>query len=99
MKLPVVVIVLNNQILGYQKHAELSLFGDYTDVVHFTAVDHAAIARAVGCEGIRVETPEQFLPALEEALGKAEVTVIDVVTDEKAHPPITVFQGKEALDY
>ena len=68
-------------------------------MVHFTAVDHAAIARAVGCEGIRVETPEQFLPALEEALGKAVVTVIDVVTDEKAHPPITVFQGKEALDY
>ena len=99
MKLPVVVIVLNNQILGYQKHAELSLFGDHTDVVHFTAVDHAAIARAVGCNGVRVETPDQFLPALEEAMGKAEVTVIDVVTDERAHPPITVFQGKEALDY
>ncbi len=99
MKLPVVVVVLNNQILGYQKHAELSLFGDHTDVVHFTAVDHAAIARAVGCHGVRVERPEQFLPALEEAMGKDDVTVIDVVTDERAHPPITSFQGKEALDY
>mgnify|MGYP001175875633 CR=1 FL=1 len=99
MQLPVVVIVLNNQILGYQKHAELSLFGDHTDVVHFTAVDHAAIARAVGCEGVRVERPEDFLPALEEAMGKQSVTVIDVVTEERAHPPITSFQGKDALDY
>ena len=55
MRLPVVVVVLNNQILGYQKHAELSLFGDFTDVCDFEAVDHAAIARACGCAGTRVE--------------------------------------------
>ncbi len=99
MGLPVVVIVLNNQILGYQKHAELSLFGDHTDVVHFRPVDHAAIARAVGCEGVRVERPGDFLPALETALSFDGTTVIDVLTDEKAHPPITSFEGKEALDY
>ncbi|MHA6345641.1 acetolactate synthase catalytic subunit [Roseivivax sp. CAU 1761] len=99
MDLPVVVIVLNNQILGYQKHAELSLFGAHTDVVHFTAVDHAAIARAVGCEGVRVDRPEDFAPALEAAMGRDTVTVIDVVTDERAHPPITSFMGKDALDY
>lgn len=27
------------------------------------------------------------------------VTVIDVMTDERAHPPVTVFHGKAALDY
>ncbi|WP_205583922.1 acetolactate synthase catalytic subunit [Neorhizobium sp. NCHU2750] len=99
MKLPVVLIVLNNQILGYQKHAELSLFGGFTDVCDFEAVDHAAIARAVGCRGVRIERPEDFLPALKEALATDTLTVIDVVTDERAHPPITSFQGKEALDY
>ncbi len=99
MKLPVVLIVLNNQILGYQKHAELSLFGNFTDVCDFAAVDHAAIAKAVGCRGVRVERPEDFLPALKEALAADTLTVIDVVTDERAHPPITSFQGKEALDY
>ncbi|MBX3541062.1 MAG: acetolactate synthase catalytic subunit, partial [Chelatococcus sp.] len=86
-------------ILGYQKHAELSLFGNFTDVVDFEAVDHAAIARACGCSGIRVEKPVDFLPALKEALARNDVTVIDVVTDERAHPPITVFEGKDALNY
>ncbi len=99
MKLPVVVVVLNNQILGYQKHAELSLFGDFTDVCDFEAVDHAAIARAVGCDGIRVEKPSDFLPALKDALASGRTTVLDVITDQRAYPPITSFEGKEALNY
>jgi acetolactate synthase-1/2/3 large subunit len=27
------------------------------------------------------------------------LTVIDVITDQRAHPPITVFEGKDALNY
>lgn len=99
MRMPVVIVVLNNQILGYQKHAELSLFAAHTDVVHFEPVDHAAIARACGCGGVRVETPDAFLPALKAALAADAVTVIDVVTDERAYPPVSSFQGKAALDY
>jgi acetolactate synthase-1/2/3 large subunit len=99
MNLPVTVIVLNNQILGYQKHAELSIYGDHTDVVHFQPVDHAAIARACGCDGVRVDAAEDFAPALAAAINSGRTTVIDVVTDEKAHPPITSFEGKSALDY
>jgi acetolactate synthase-1/2/3 large subunit len=68
-------------------------------VCHFKAVDHAAIARACGCSGIRVEAPDDFAGALRSALSGDGVTVIDVVTDERAHPPITSFQGKAALDY
>ncbi len=93
------VVVLNNQILGYQKHAELSLFGDFTDVCDFETVDHAAIARAVGCDGIRVEKPSDFLPALKDALASGRTTVLDVITDQRAYPPITSFEGKEALNY
>ncbi|RLL74399.1 acetolactate synthase catalytic subunit [Ochrobactrum soli] len=99
MNLPVVVVVLNNQILGYQKHAELSLFGAYTDVVHFQPVDHAAIAQACGVNGIRVERADQLAAALETALRSNVLTVIDVVTDERAYPPVTSFTGKQALDY
>ncbi len=99
MRLPVIVVVLNNQILGYQKHAELSLFGDVTDVCDFEAVDHAAIARACGCAGTRVERPGDLAPALRDALANNAVTVIDVITDQRAYPPITSFEGKDALAY
>ena len=44
--LKVVMTVLNNQILAYQKHAEDVLFGAHSSAIDFTAVDHAAIARA-----------------------------------------------------
>lgn len=99
MALPVVVVVLNNQILGYQKHAELSLFGSHTDVVHFDPVDHAAIARACGVTGVRVDHPDQLAPALRDALASGTVSVIDVVTDERAYPPVSSFTGKQALNY
>jgi acetolactate synthase I/II/III large subunit len=99
MNLPVVVTVLNNQILGYEKHAEKVLFNDYSDVCDFEAVDHAAIARACGCEGIRIENPADFKPALEAALRSGKTTVIDVVTDERAYPPVSMFEANQRLNY
>jgi len=99
MGLHVVVAVLNNQILGYQKHAEKVLFGDYSDACDFEAVDHAAIARACGCAGIRIEDPSTFLPAVKEALAAEQTTVLDVITDQRAYPPITSFEGNQRLAY
>jgi acetolactate synthase-1/2/3 large subunit len=99
MNLPVVLIVLNNQILGYQKHAEKVLFNDYSDVCDFEAVDHAAIARACGCDGVRVEKPEDFKPALQRALASGRPTVLDVVTDQRAYPPVTMFEANDRLAY
>ena len=54
-------------------------------------VDHAAIARACGIDGVRVERAEDFLPALQRAIGLGRAALIDVVTDPTAHPPITSF--------
>jgi acetolactate synthase-1/2/3 large subunit len=90
----VVLIVLNNQILGYQTHAEDVLYGGHTDACDLGPVDHAAIARACGCEGIRVEEAADFRGALDLALKAPVTTVIDVLIDPKAYPPITLFEGK-----
>lgn len=94
MGAPVALTVLNNQILGYQKHAETATHGAYTDAVAFTPVDHAAIARACGCIGVRVEDPADYGPALDAALAADLPTVIDVVTDPDAYPPVTMFDGR-----
>lgn len=94
MNLPVTVIVLNNGILGFQKHAELVKFGAHTGAIDFAPVDHAAIARATGCNGVRVETADEFTAALRTALDADVATVLDVVTSPDAYPPISVFENK-----
>ena len=99
MGINVVLVVLNNQILGYEKHAEKALFGGYSDACDFHAVDHAAVARACGCEGVRIDKANDFLPALKTAFAAGVTTVIDVVTDERAYPPVTMFDGKDGLNY
>ncbi len=94
MKVKVTVIILNNQILGYQWHAEDVLYGAHTDACQLSPVDHAAIAHACGCEGVRIEKPADFKPALERALRSSQTTVIDVMIDPKAYPPLTLYEGK-----
>jgi acetolactate synthase I/II/III large subunit len=96
-RLAVTIIVLNNSILGFQKHAELVNFGAYTSAIDFAPVDHAAIARAVGATGIRVETAGELGPALEKALAAETVTLLDVLTDPAAHPPITAWTSHEQV--
>jgi acetolactate synthase-1/2/3 large subunit len=93
LDLPVTVIVLNNGVLGYQKHAEDVIYGEHTIAVDFTDVDHAAIARACGVAGIRVERGEAIGPALDAALASGKPALIEVITDPAAFPPITFYGG------
>ncbi|MBN8906801.1 MAG: acetolactate synthase catalytic subunit, partial [Rhodospirillales bacterium] len=89
--LPVTVLVLNNGILGYQKHAEDASFGAHTDAVDFAEVDHAAIARACGIAGVRVERGEDVGAALDTAFASGAPALIDIVTDPDAKPPISFY--------
>ena len=75
-KIPIVAVVLNNSALGWVKHGQ----GNRPIASTFADMDFAAIARAMGCRGIRVERAEEIAPALREALGRGEPTVVDVVT-------------------
>ena len=90
----VIVTVLNNGILGYQKDAEDVKFGRHTDAIYFKPVDHAAIAEACGCLGIRVDDPTDYVEALNAGLNSHRPTVIDVQTDPSAYPPVTLFDSK-----
>jgi acetolactate synthase-1/2/3 large subunit len=96
-RLAVTVIVLNNSILGFQKHAELYNFGAHTSAIDFEPVDHAAIARAVGATGVRISDPADIGPALEKALASDTVTLLDVLTDPDAYPPITAWSGHDDI--
>jgi acetolactate synthase-1/2/3 large subunit len=75
-ELPIVVLVLNNSALGWVVHGQ----GQRIIASEFDDFDYAAIARAMGCDGIRVETPEELAGALRAAMGSNHPTLIDAVS-------------------
>jgi acetolactate synthase I/II/III large subunit len=77
--IPITVIVFNNGALGWVKHGQ----GDRNIACDLSNFDHAAIARSMGCDGIRVEEPSMLGPALRQALMKDKPCVIDVITSLK----------------
>ncbi|WP_433499499.1 acetolactate synthase catalytic subunit [Sphaerimonospora sp. CA-214678] len=90
-RLPVTVVVLNNSVLGAQRHVENAVFGETTTGVELDPVDHAAVATAVGAAGIMVDHPDAIAPALRKALVSGHTTVIDVIVDPDAYPPVRAF--------
>ncbi len=72
--IPIVCVVFNNQALGWVYH------GGGPFAAEFKAFDHAAIARAMGCEGVRVTEADQLGGAIGDAVAARKPTVIDVVT-------------------
>ena len=91
MNVKVTLILINNGILGYQKHAENVKFGAHTSAVNFSPVDHAAIARSCGCDGVRITDPAELAGALKQAAASDKTTLIEVICDENAFPPITFY--------
>ena len=74
--IPIVVVIFNNSMLGWVRHGQ----GQRTVASKFRDYDYAAIARAMGCEGIRVEQPDELPDALRRAISAGRPTVVDVVT-------------------
>jgi len=97
--LPIVVVLLNNGVLGFQKHVELVQFGAHTSATDFVPVDHAAVARACGADGVRVDTVADLGPALATAVRSGRPTLVEVLCDPDAYPPITAWDevGERAI--
>jgi acetolactate synthase-1/2/3 large subunit len=72
--IPIVVVVFNNHALGWVLHGAGPFQAEFNDF------DHAAIARAMGCEGVRVTDPADLAGAIQDAVKSGKPTVLDVVT-------------------
>ncbi len=91
MGIKVVLMVINNGILGFQKHAENVKYGAHTTAVDFAKVSHAKVAEGAGCVGITVSDASRITEAFDQA-EKADATVLlDFICDENAFPPLTFF--------
>lgn len=94
-KLPVTVVVLNNGVLGMQRHGETVSWGRTTTATRLGDVDHAAIARAVGAVGVQITDPATIGPALVNALKSPVITVLDVHVDPNAYAPVRGWDGHD----
>jgi acetolactate synthase-1/2/3 large subunit len=77
----VIIVIVNNAASGYVKALQHAMYGkgnyQSSDLVE---MDYGAIARAMGCNGIRVEKPDDLAAAYHTALNdRSAPTVIDVV--------------------
>jgi acetolactate synthase I/II/III large subunit len=90
-----VACVFNNAASGYVKALQHAMFGggryQSSDLIE---MDYAAIARAMGCHGIRVERPDALAPALREGLANTSTpTVLDIVV---TRDPARMLPGVDA---
>lgn len=87
----VVVAVMNNAVLGYQKHAEDAGLGRHTNVCDFMPVDHAAVAEACGVKGIRLTRAQDIAGSIRDAMTADGPVLIDIIADPNAMPPVAAF--------
>ena len=74
------IVVVNNAASGYVKALQHAMFRGRYQSSDLVEMDYAAIARAMGCNGIRVEDPDQLAAGFRTGLGeRARPTVLDVV--------------------
>ncbi|MFE7552463.1 pyruvate dehydrogenase [Streptomyces gardneri] len=81
--LPVKVVVFNNSSLGMVE-LEMLVAGLPSYGTTNKNPDFAAIARAAGAYGVRVEKPKQLASALKDAFKHRGPALVDVVTDPNA---------------
>jgi acetolactate synthase-1/2/3 large subunit len=74
------IVVVNNAASGYVKALQHAIFRGRYQSSDLIEMDYAAIARAMGCNGIRIEDPNRLGEALRTGLGeRTRPTVLDVV--------------------
>jgi pyruvate dehydrogenase (quinone)/pyruvate oxidase len=88
-KLPIKVVVVNNNTLAMIKWEQMVMDGNPEFACELSPIDYAAFARACGGKGYRIEDPGICGEILEEALAEPGPVIIDAIVDpfEPPMPP------------
>ncbi len=82
-KIPVVIVLMNNGVLGMVRQWQTLFFGKrYSSTVLSRKTDFVALAKAFGADGYLAETAVEFRQAFEKALAAGKTSVIDVRIDK-----------------
>jgi len=82
-KLPIVIVLMNNGVLGMVRQWQTLFFGKrYSNTVLDRKTDFVALAKAFGADGYLAETPVEFKKAFTAALQAGKPVVIDARIDK-----------------
>jgi pyruvate dehydrogenase (quinone) len=97
-----VVIAFNNRDLAYVSWEQRVMdgFPKFPTTQHVPDLPYAAYAELLGLKGVRVEKPEEVVPAIEAALAADRPFVIDALVDPAAPalPPELTDEQRKTLD-
>ncbi|MGE7664657.1 acetolactate synthase catalytic subunit [Ureibacillus composti] len=93
----VVIGVINNGILGYQKHAELSKWGKHTSAIDIKKIDYVKIAEACEMKGIVINHISDVERSLKEAFQHKGSVLLDLRVDASSIPPLTFMQSFDSI--
>ena len=101
-RIPVKVAILNNAYLGMVRQWQEMFYDERYSEVYLSPdlPDYKMWAQAMGCEGMRVESPEDVLPAIEKANEiNDRPVVIEFRTDaaEKVFPMVPAGMSNDAV--
>ena len=85
--IPIVVVVLNNACLASEYHSQKNHGRLVPEVLDYRDVDFAAVARAFGAFGVRVEEADGLDGAIAQAFAAGKPALIDVRTSKEAQSP------------
>ena len=89
--LPIVVVIMNNSVLGMVRQWQKLFYGNrFSQTDPHRATDFVALANAFGVEGMRITSEDEVKPTLEKAFAMNKPVVVDCVIspDENVLPMI-----------
>ena len=101
-RIPVKIAILNNAYLGMVRQWQEMFYGERYSEVYLSPdlPDYVGWAEAMGCVGIRVESPEEVAPAIDKANAVDDrPVVIDFRTDasEKVFPMVAAGSSNDDI--
>ena len=101
-RVPVKIAILNNAYLGMVRQWQEMFYGERYSEVYLSPdlPDYVKWAEAMGCVGIRAESPDEVGPAVEKANGIDDrPVVVDFRTDafEKVFPMVPAGASNDAI--
>ncbi len=86
-KIPAIAVVFNNGQWGAEKKNQIDFYADRYIGTNLENPSFAAIARAMGAEGITVSRPDEIGDALKSAVAKERCTIVEIMVTQELGDP------------